>query len=416
MTAASKAARTGRRVTRRSMTNLWQTGLAVLVAGFLLPSASLAAEPGCRGASLLAGLAADGKLAAVEAEAAKTVNGEGRFWQIEAPESDDGAPPSHLLGTMHLGDARVLALPAPVEAAFEASDGLVLETTDVLDQTKMAAALFADPSLTTLPDGKTLSDYLGPKDEAALAARLSAKGVPLQAVERLQPWFLSSGFMLPACLKDASGGMPLVLDTSLAKRAEAAGKPVAGIETALEQLSAMAAQPIEDQMDGFVALIAAEDRLGDIFETMIELYLGEHVATIMPAIEAAVPDGGMLVGSGEGYAAFEEKMITERNRRMAERLEPHLRDGGAFVAVGALHLPGKSGLVALLRQRGYRVTRVPAPVAASVQAPILAPDDAADTPAKAAATPPIPLGMTPGAEPAARPGAAENDDAGDTKK
>lgn len=413
MTAASKAAQAGLRVTRRSMTGLVsRTGLAVLVAGFLLPSPGLAAGADCRGASLLPGLAAGGKLAAVEAEAAKTVNGEGRFWRIEAPESDAGAPPSHLLGTMHLGDARVLALPEVVASAFEASDGLVLETTDVLDQTKMAAALFADPTLTTLPDGKTLGDYLGPEDEAALAAKLSAKGVPLQAVERLQPWFLSSGFMLPACLKDASGGMPLVLDTSLAKRAEAAGRPVAGLETALEQLSAMAALPIKDQMDGFVALMAAEDRLGDIFETMIELYLGEHVATIMPAIEAAVPDGGMLVGSGEGYAAFEAKLITERNLRMAERLEPHLKEGGAFVAVGALHLPGTSGLVALLRQRGYRVTRVPAPVAALVPASGEAPEAATDDPRKAAATPAPPPETMPGMT----PGAGGGDDAGDTKK
>lgn len=38
--------------------------------------------------------------------------------------------------------------------------------------------------------------------------------------------------------------------------------------------------------------------------------------------------------------------------------EPLLTQGGAFIAVGALHLPGKQGLVALLRQAGYAVTAV----------------------------------------------------------
>jgi len=40
---------------------------------------------------------------------------------------------------------------------------------------------------------------------------------------------------------------------------------------------------------------------------------------------------------------------------MAERMEPWLKQGGAFIAVGALHLPGEQGLIRLLRQRGYSV-------------------------------------------------------------
>ncbi len=43
---------------------------------------------------------------------------------------------------------------------------------------------------------------------------------------------------------------------------------------------------------------------------------------------------------------------------MAERLTPLLKDGGVFVAVGALHLTGKDGLVERLRGLGYTVTKV----------------------------------------------------------
>ena len=43
---------------------------------------------------------------------------------------------------------------------------------------------------------------------------------------------------------------------------------------------------------------------------------------------------------------------------MVERAEPLLARGGAFIAVGALHLSGKEGLVERLRAAGYRVTKV----------------------------------------------------------
>jgi hypothetical protein len=43
---------------------------------------------------------------------------------------------------------------------------------------------------------------------------------------------------------------------------------------------------------------------------------------------------------------------------MAERMQSRLRSGGQFIAVGALHLPGRDGLLRLLSQQGYTLTRV----------------------------------------------------------
>ena len=51
-------------------------------------------------------------------------------------------------------------------------------------------------------------------------------------------------------------------------------------------------------------------------------------------------------------------MVTARNTVMVDNAEPILADGSAFIAVGALHLPGEGGLIELFRKHGYSVTAV----------------------------------------------------------
>ena len=60
----------------------------------------------------------------------------------------------------------------------------------------------------------------------------------------------------------------------------------------------------------------------------------------------------------EHFAALTRVVIDQRNAQFAFRLFRPLRGGRTFVAVGALHLHGRKGLLQLLREQGYRVTRV----------------------------------------------------------
>ena len=65
------------------------------------------------------------------------------------------------------------------------------------------------------------------------------------------------------------------------------------------------------------------------------------------------------VGIGnDAFAGFQEKLLTDRNIKMRATAEPLLEQGRVFIAIGALHLPGKQGLVALLREAGYTVTPI----------------------------------------------------------
>jgi uncharacterized protein YbaP (TraB family) len=90
-----------------------------------------------------------------------------------------------------------------------------------------------------------------------------------------------------------------------------------------------------------------------VIETMIVLYQSGQTGMYWPLFRAVLPGSD---GDEVGYAAFEETMVTARNRNMAVKAAPILDEGNAFIAVGALHLPGPNGLVELLRKEGYTVS------------------------------------------------------------
>jgi uncharacterized protein len=112
---------------------------------------------------------------------------------------------------------------------------------------------------------------------------------------------------------------------------------------------------MEFHIEGLVETLRLGDRVEDVMETMVRLYIDGQTGMFWPFFEAALPSEG---GDQEGFAAFQEALIDVRNRTMAEGAAPLIEKGGAFIAVGALHLPGKDGLVELLRQQGFRVEAV----------------------------------------------------------
>lgn len=327
--------------------------LSFMLVAFLAAGKAHAEAPACSGRDLLIELQKSDPVAyrKVEADAAATLNGQGLLWKVEK----EGAEPSFLFGTMHMTDPRVTTLTPAAQRAFDGAATVVIETTDVLDQQTMMGALFKEPELMMFTDGTTLSSLLSPEDAAVMNAALEERGIPPASVARMKPWILSSMVAIPACefARKASGAE--VLDVKLGNEAKRRNKELLGLETAGDQLGAMASLPIAFHMKGLVETLRMGDRMiADMAETMIGLYARGSVGAIWPMLRAAMPPEA---DDPEGYAAFEETMIKSRNRTMAERSMPILARGKAFIAVGALHLPGPEGLIEDFRKGGYTVTR-----------------------------------------------------------
>ena len=257
---------------------------------------------------------------------------------------------------MHVTDPRVTEMPAEARSAFNAAATVVIETVEILDPAKAQAALLAKPELTMFTDGTTLDTLLDEDEAKIVEAELSRRGIPLALVSRMKPWMIAGLVALPACeLARKADGVEF-LDIKIANAAKVDGKQLRGLESIGEQMAAMADLPMEFHIRGLVETIKLADLMPDIMATMVDLYLEGEIAQIMPVILAAGP--AEMEEDASGYAAFEERIVTMRNHVMAERAAPILDAGNAFIAVGALHLPGEQGVVALLQDAGYTVSAV----------------------------------------------------------
>ncbi|MEM5492603.1 TraB/GumN family protein [Hoeflea sp. AS16] len=330
--------------------------LILLAAGLLLGTGKAGAyeSSACQGVSLVKQLAASNpqKLAEVRARASGTRNGSGLLWKVEKA----GVEPSYLFGTMHVTDPRVTKMPDAAQAAFDAAGTVVIETIEILDPAIAQAVLVQRPELTMFTDGTKLTAFLDEEDAKLIEAELSRRDIPFAMVSHMKPWMISGLVALPACEMARKARGVEFLDIQIAKIARAEGKQLLGLESIGEQMAAMADLPMEFHIRGLVETIKLADLMPDIMATMTDLYLKGEIAQIMPLILAAGPQD--VAEDIDGYAQFEERIVRMRNHVMAERAAPVLDAGNAFIAVGALHLPGEEGVVALLQDAGYTVSPV----------------------------------------------------------
>ena len=284
-------------------------------------------------------------VAAVQATAvaAPLRYGAGLLWRIET----QGAPPSYLFGTMHSTDPAVLALPDPVKTAFDDSRSLVIEM--VIDQAVQAQLGQA----MVLNDGRSLDGIIGEQRFAAVTAVGAQYGLPPQALKVFRPWAAMSVFsMTPTEFKRNNAGI-LPLDQALEAAANKRGMAVHGLETVEEQIAVFAGIPEPQQIELLDLVLRDHPEIEQWYARIKRAYLARDVADIYSLMTEQTE------GAPPGLAeSFEERLILQRNERMAQRMGPLLDQGRAFVAVGALHLPGERGILSLLEGEGHRVTRI----------------------------------------------------------
>lgn len=283
-------------------------------------------------------------LAALAAPAAAELPySQGRLWLVEAP----GVAPSWVLGTMHSADPEI-ATPWPALAdVMNNADSITIEL--VLDE----AATASMGQAMMLSDGRSLAQIVGRERMTKIVKTGAQYGMPVEALQQFKPWAVSMIFSLPPSeLERQATGAPM-LDAVLQQHGNSRGIPVYGIETVEEQMSLFTGDSEADQIAFLDATLEMQPQAEAQFDEMRRLWLAGDLAGLhdlsMEAAQSAPP------GMAED---FMNRLIRDRNRRMAIRVGRQLAQGNALIAVGALHLPGEEGVLALLAKRGYAVSAV----------------------------------------------------------
>ena len=293
--------------------------------------------------------------AALRWEAASIPYGTGLTWKIEK----DGVKPSYLFGTIHMADPRLQALRPAAQKAFDDSSTLALEITEILDKAKLAKVGFSVMQYTMYTDDTTLDQILPPDAKAKIEAKATEKlGLPWSVAGRMKPWTLMGALARPACESAREKANMPIVDANLGKRAKEQGKEIVALETLVGQLQAMDSLPEEFSVNGLIQSVTMGQRMDDLFETMIHLYLKEETSTIWSLMRRIGENGFVTAQNNTQYAEFQRVIVDRRNTNMVIEAEKLINQGAAFIAVGALHLPGTKGMLSILAQKGYRISRV----------------------------------------------------------
>jgi hypothetical protein len=327
--------------------------LALSACPFLVGALTLSlahAEPPtpCQGSDLTQ---VEGLAAAEAARADDLVNGDGLLWRIEKP----GLAPSYLFGTIHSTDESTLEVARRAAQSIKGSKVVATELggpIDTIEKANITAAILASA---LDRDHDTFEGAIAPEDREKIEKFITRLGYPAAFAHHLKLWFLAILTGLPKCEAERESLNLPEVDQFLAETARDLGVKVIGLETPEEQLAAIA--NLRPQVAATVLTLTARDPAlnDDLYATTLRLYRESRPAEIVAIADAL---GGLSDVERAAQDQFTRALLQDRNSIMAERAAPLLTTGGAFIAVGALHLAGKTGLVEQFRTDGYTVTKV----------------------------------------------------------
>ncbi|MEO6719003.1 MAG: TraB/GumN family protein [Ferruginibacter sp.] len=245
--------------------------------------------------------------------------------------------PSYLYGTMHLKDRRLFFFGDSVYKSIEASEGFAME----IDPNELIDSLFA--RINAADTSTLLRKLLDEKKFKSVAKKLEKKfGMPADKISRKQLMDDRDNWYSKIRKND---DMKTFMDLYLYDIAHKQGKWVGGIEDVSDQLD------LKDELgkDMNIADYIDEDKDDEkrkYMEKMITVYVAADIKKIDEIINTTTSK------------EYNDLLLVHRNIKMSQRMDSLAHIRNSFFAVGAAHLPGETGVIKLLQNKGFNVTPV----------------------------------------------------------
>jgi uncharacterized protein YbaP (TraB family) len=276
-----------------------------------------------------------GACASVDTPPAGAVPGPA-LWQVADQDTT-----IYLFGTVHALPQTTTWFDGRIERAFNASDELVTE----IDVSNAAGSTQALQSASQLPADQSLRMLMTTEHRQQYEAALVGLGLPVEALDRYEPWFAAMTLSLLPLLRsgyDTQSGVELSLG------GRAATKKRGALETIEQQVALFDTLPQEAQLAFLDETVEKLPEATTSLDAMVAQWLKGDAVELANLINAELTDPVLY-----------ERLLTARNASWAGWIENRLEQPGTvFIAVGAGHLAGRGSVQEQLRDRGLRVKRV----------------------------------------------------------
>ncbi|MGE5356165.1 MAG: TraB/GumN family protein [Deltaproteobacteria bacterium] len=260
----------------------------------------------------------------------KTGRKQSLLWQVYNPNSTQY---SYLYGTIHLRDNSVYFLIEKLRELIKNCDTFIAEyDLDNNDQTTVMQAM-------QIPDNKHLRNYMTERKYARLKKSIEkAFNIDIDRFGFLKPIAIEN--MITEKIFNSDYDFPM--DFELWNYANAEGKKTLGAESTESQIHILMNLSIRNQIKSLLKIGKNTSKYKNKIKKIVKYYKDQEIKQLYKI-------------SIKALGRFKGMLVYDRNHRITEKMATCMENGTVFVAVGAGHLPGKYGILRLLKQKGFSI-------------------------------------------------------------
>ena len=246
--------------------------------------------------------------------------------------------PSYVFGTIHAICEDDYFWTPLMQKALDSAEKVCLEL-DMDDPMMMFQTAFGMMNT----GGEKLSDYFTPEQYKRLERYVEdSLGASMAMLQMMKPAVLIT--MLSG--KGMSCEKTVAYEMKLMEAAKENDQEIIGLEDVKEQMDLLNSLPTDSIVKEVMEVVDGKAQTSDAFGKLVAAYKQQDLSLL----DKLMAEEGGMAGTERG------PLLDDRNTRWIPRMEKRMKRNSVFFAVGAGHLPGKKGVLALLRNAGYEVT------------------------------------------------------------